>query len=151
MAVLPERHDEGISNSVIKAFLAGMTEMIMTASGKGISSNHAFSARTDLNPAYKTLCYQQHPPEESPHPQEGSLPVSRPVMIAEAQPTPAFTEMAPESQFFAQAPHSMQRSLSVIAARLSFMTKTPRGQTSTHLRQPVHFSGAKRSVVTSAR
>jgi hypothetical protein len=78
--------------------------------------------------------------DESLHPHVGSLPVSMPVMMAEAQPTPAFTVRAPKSQFFMQAPHSMHRSRSVIDARLSFMTNTPRGQTSTHLPQPAHFS-----------
>jgi hypothetical protein len=48
--------------------------------------------------------------------------------------------IAPNSQFMAQAPHSMHRSLSVIAARLSRISKTICGQTSTHLPQPVHLS-----------
>jgi hypothetical protein len=65
-----------------------------------------------------------------------------PVMIAEAQPTPESTVMAPKSQFLAQAPHSMHRSLSVTTARLSCIMKTPCGQTSTHLPHPAHFSEA---------
>jgi hypothetical protein len=64
------------------------------------------------------------------------------LMIAAAQPTPELTLIAPKSQFFAQAPHSMHRSLSVTAARLSCISNTPRGQTSTHLPHPEHFSEA---------
>jgi hypothetical protein len=37
-------------------------------------------------------------------------------MIPEAQPTPASTVMAVTGQFRAQAPHSMQASVSMIAA-----------------------------------
>ena len=54
-------------------------------------------------------------------------------------------------QLRAQAPHSMQRSLSVTAARLSCITKTPRGQTSAHRPQPAHLSGEYARVVTFAR
>jgi hypothetical protein len=70
------------------------------------------------------------------------------VMRAVAQPTPEFTAIAPNSQFMAHAPHSMQRSLSVTMARLSRISKTPCGQTSTHLPQPVHLSREYFSVVT---
>jgi len=83
---------------------------------------------------------QQLPAVVSLHPHVGSLPVSRPVMIAAAQPTPALTESAPKSQFLAQAPHSMHRLLSVIVARLSRISNTPRGHTSTHLPHPTHLS-----------
>jgi hypothetical protein len=62
------------------------------------------------------------------------------LMMAAAQPTPESTVIAPNSQFRAQAPHSMHWSLSVIAARLSRISKTPCGQTSAHLPQPVHLS-----------
>jgi len=62
------------------------------------------------------------------------------LMIADAQPTPALTVIAPNSQFMAQAPHSMHRSRSVRTARFSCMAKTPCGQTSTHLPHPAHFS-----------
>lgn len=85
----------------------------------------------------KSAADQQQP--ASPHPQDGSVPVSMPVMIAAAQPTPAFTESAPKSQFFAQAPHSMQRSRSVTTARFSRISNTPCGQTSTHRPHPAHF------------
>jgi len=84
--------------------------------------------------------YPQHPTEVSPQPQVGGPPVTMLLIMAAAQPTPAFTVMAPNSQFRAQAPHSMHRSLSVIAARLSRISKTRCGQTSTHLPQPVHLS-----------
>jgi hypothetical protein len=47
------------------------------------------------------------------------------LIIAAAQPTPEFTLIAPNSQFMTQAPHSMQRSLSVIEAFLLLMTNTP--------------------------
>jgi hypothetical protein len=59
--------------------------------------------------------FQQHllfPSVE--HPQVGSLFVSAPLIIALAQPTPALTVMAEKEQFLAQAPHSMQASLSWI-------------------------------------
>jgi hypothetical protein len=87
----------------------------------------------------------------SPQPQEGALPVSIPLMMAAAQPTPEFTLIALNSQFMAQAPHSMHRSLSVTTARLSFIEKTPCGQTSTQRPHPAHFSGKYCNVVTFAR
>jgi hypothetical protein len=83
--------------------------------------------------------------------QVGGPPVTMLLMMAAAQPTPALTVIAPNSQFMAQAPHSMQRSLSVIAARLSRISKTRCGQTSTHLPQPLHLSREYWSVVTFAR
>jgi hypothetical protein len=45
-------------------------------------------------------------------------------MIPAAQPTPDFTVIAPGSQFFAQAPHSMQRSLWRITAFLFSISNT---------------------------
>ena len=76
--------------------------------------------------------YPQHPAVVSPHPQEGSVPVSMPLMMAAAQPTPEFTVIAPNSQFKAQAPHSMRRSRSVRAARrtrpLSLFPSPSRGE-----------------------
>jgi hypothetical protein len=87
----------------------------------------------------------------SPQPQDGGPPVTMLLIIAAAQPTPASTEIAPNSQFKAQAPHSMHRSLSVIAARLSRISKTLCGQTSAHLPQPVHLSREYCNVVTLAR
>jgi len=51
-------------------------------------------------------------------------------MIAAAQPTPALTFIAFAGQFIAQAPHSMQESLSTISALPLSMTNTPCGQTS---------------------
>jgi hypothetical protein len=68
-------------------------------------------------------------------------------MIAEAQPTPLLTRMAPKAQLPAQAPHSMQRSLSVSRARAAgpgspLISKMPWGHTSAHLPQPVHFEGS---------
>jgi hypothetical protein len=102
-------------------------------------------------PRKKTVDYPQHPAAVLSQPQDGGPPVTMLLMSAVAQPTPEFTEMAPNSQFMAQAPHSMQRSLSVTAARLSRITNTPCGQTSTHLPQPAHLSGAYCRVVTFAR
>jgi hypothetical protein len=84
--------------------------------------------------------YPQHPVEVSLQSHVGGPPVTILLISAAAQPTPAFTVIAPNSQFIAQAPHSMHWSLSVIAARLSRISKTICGQTSTHLPQPVHFS-----------
>jgi hypothetical protein len=68
--------------------------------------------------------FQQHPssPEQL---QLGSVPVSRPMITAAAHPTPASTVMAVAGQFFAHAPHSIQLSLSSIAAFFSFTLKTP--------------------------
>lgn len=91
--------------------------------------------------------FQQHSPsfEQS---QLGSLPVSQPVITAAAHPTPELTVMAFAGQFFAQAPHSIQRSLYSIFACLSLIMKTLWGQTSVHLLQPIHFSVDRRSVTT---
>ena len=44
--------------------------------------------------------------------QAGFDPEIQLAMIAVAHPTPGFTEMASSGQLMAQAPHSMQRSLS---------------------------------------
>jgi hypothetical protein len=99
----------------------------------------------------KIGAYPQHPAAVLSQPQDGGPPVTMLLMSAAAQPTPEFTERAPNSQFMAQAPHSMQRSLSVTAARLPRITNTPCGQTSTHLPQPAHLSGAYCRVVTFAR
>ncbi len=57
--------------------------------------------------------------------QEGGPPLIRLLMIAAAHPTPVFTVIAPNSQFRAQAPHSMHRSRSVTVARLSCISNTP--------------------------
>ena len=45
-------------------------------------------------------------------------------MTAVAHPTPDFTVMAPEAQFLAHAPHSMQASRSTIKALPSPRTST---------------------------
>jgi hypothetical protein len=95
--------------------------------------------------------YPQHPPALSPQSQEGAPPVSMPLMMAAAQPTPGFTVIALNSQFMVHAPHSMQRSPSVTAALLSRITKTPRGQTSTHRPHPAHLSDEYFKEVTFAR
>jgi hypothetical protein len=80
----------------------------------------------------------QHP--LSPH-VTSLLPVRAALIMAWAQPTPASTVMAPSGQFLAHAPHSMQFSGLWIDARRSCMEKTPCGQTSVHLSQPIHLSG----------
>jgi hypothetical protein len=74
-----------------------------------------------------------------------------PLIIAVAHPTPAFRLIAPKTQFWAHAPHSIHKSLSVTKALFPFMAKTPCGQTSMHLPQPVHFSEKNWSVVTLAK
>jgi hypothetical protein len=100
--------------------------------GQSSMKRHSCFSTTFLN--------QQHPPDASLHPHVGSPPEIMLLMIAAAHPTPAFTLMAPNSQFNAQAPHSMQRSRSTTAAFLPLISKTPRGQTSTHLPHPAHAS-----------
>jgi hypothetical protein len=95
--------------------------------------------------------YPQHPLALSPQSQEGAPPVIIPLMMAAAQPTPEFTVIAPNSQFMAQAPHSMHKSLFVTAALLSRITKTPCGQTSAHRPHPPHLSCKYDNVVTFAR
>jgi hypothetical protein len=95
----------------------------------------------------------QHPPalDEAPpvpaQPQVGSVPLSAPVMMADAHPTPLLTRMAAKAQLPAQAPHSMHRSLSVSRARAAgpgcpSITNTAWGHTSAHLPQPLHFEGS---------
>jgi hypothetical protein len=101
--------------------------------------------QSGLQPEYYP---QQLPSLQS---QEGGPPVIMLLMMAAAQPTPEFTEIAPKSQFKVQAPHSMHRSRSVIAARLSCILKTPCGQTSTQRPHPAHFSELYLSVVTFER
>jgi hypothetical protein len=115
------------------------------------SSNDNFRRREHEKLQQLDLFYPQHAPEVSPQPQDGGPPVTMLLMRAAAHPTPASTEIAPNSQFKAQAPHSMHRSLSVIAARLSRISKTLCGQTSVHLPQPVHLSREYCKVVTLAR
>ncbi len=67
---------------------------------------------------------------------------------AEAQPTPARTEIAPKAQLRAQAPHSMHRSRPVTAAVRPYISKTPWGQTAAHKPQPAHLRGSYFRVVT---
>jgi len=73
-------------------------------------------------------------------PQVGSLPVIQPYIIADAQPTPALTVIAFAGQFFAQAPHSIHKSLSVICTFFATISNTPCGQTSAQRPQPTHLS-----------
>jgi hypothetical protein len=93
--------------------------------------------------------YQQDPPESQSH--VGSVPRMIPLMIPAAQPTPDFTVIAPSGQFFAQAPHSMQKSLRRITARLFSISKTACGHTIMHIRQPLHFSLSRASVTTPGK
>jgi hypothetical protein len=69
-----------------------------------------------------------------------------PPMIAAAQPTPAFTVIAPEAQLRAQAPHSMQASRSMMVDFPPLISKTACGQTSMHCLQPLHLPGSSASV-----
>jgi hypothetical protein len=85
-----------------------------------------------------------------PQSQLGSVPVSQPLMIAAAQPTPGVNVIAPEAQLVAQAPHSMQAPRSTIWARLSAIRKTPCGQTIVQAWQPVHFCASSLRVTTSS-
>lgn len=50
------------------------------------------------------------------HSMTASLPLIHVWIMYEAQPTPGVTFMAAAGQFVAQAPHSMQASLSAMAA-----------------------------------
>ena len=96
--------------------------------------------------------YPQHAVlPSSEHPQVGSLPVTQLIIIAAAQPVPALTSIADAGQFIAQAPHSMQKSLSQIRALLSLISKTPCGHTSPQRPQPSHFSASKVRVVTFSK
>ena len=96
--------------------------------------------------------YQQHAlPLSSEHPHVGSLPVNQPVIVAAAQPTPAFTSIASDGQFNAQAPHSIQESFSAIRALPLLISNTPCGQTSVQRLQPMHLAASKASVVTLFR
>lgn len=89
---------------------------------------------------------QQH--SELEQSQEGSLPASRPFMMAAAHPTPGVTEMAENAQFWEQAPHSMQLSRSMIFALPPESSKTLCGQTFTHIPQPTHCSELSFKVTT---
>lgn len=94
-------------------------------------------------------CQQQvDPPEPS---QVGPVPASRPASTPAAQPTPARTRIAPGSQFFTQAPHSMQAPRSATRARLFSMRNTACGQTRVHMPQPLQRVPSKSSVTTSSR
>jgi len=101
--------------------------------------------RTFFAPAHSQ---HEGPPEQS---QLGSVPVSAPMMIAAAHPTPDSTAMASAGQFLAQAPHSMQASRSTIRAFLSSTANTPCGHTVAHIPQPVHFVSSNFNVTTFGR
>ena len=90
--------------------------------------------------------YPQHPLSEHPH--VGSPPVNQPMIIAAAQPTPAFTLIAPAGQFNAHAPHSMHKSFPKIRALRPSISNTRCGHTSAHLPHPAHFSSANFNVAT---
>lgn len=89
--------------------------------------------------------------ELSEQPRHGSVPLRAPMMTPVAHPTPAFTDRASAGQFIAHAPHSMQASRSTILAFPFSTTKTPWGQTSSHMPQPVHFSASNSRVTTFRR
>jgi len=72
-------------------------------------------------------------------------------MMAAAHPTPGVTEMAENAQFFEQAPHSIQLSMSAIFTLPSTSWNTPWGQTLTHIPQPTHFLVSSFSVTTFFR
>jgi len=83
---------------------------------------------------------QQHASPLPVHPQSGGPPVRSEFSMAAAHPTPGRTLIAPNRQFNAQAPHSMQLSRSSGTAFPFCNTNTPRAHTSMHLPQPVHLS-----------
>jgi hypothetical protein len=91
----------------------------------------------------------EQPLPESEQPQVGSLPVSKPFMIAAAQPTPGFTLNAEKGQFSAHAPHSIQAFMSTISAFPSFTDNTRCGQTLVQTPQPVHFTESSFRVARS--
>jgi hypothetical protein len=68
--------------------------------------------------------------------------------MADAQPTPDATVMAPDAQFLAQAPHSMHLSRFVMAAFFCSNTNTLWGQTIVHIAQPLHTVLSNLSVTT---
>jgi hypothetical protein len=67
-------------------------------------------------------------------------------MIAAAQPTPAFTEIALQEQLRAHAPHSMQAPRSTTCDLPSIVAKTACGHTSMHSPQPLHLFWSKTRV-----
>lgn len=68
--------------------------------------------------------------------------------MAYAQPVPGVTDIAPAGQLFAQAPHSIQRSLSQIMAFLFLILKILCGQTTSHIPQPTHLRASSFNVTT---
>lgn len=78
----------------------------------------------------------------------GSLLCRYPEMTAAAQPTPFFTVRAPAIQFSAQAPHSIQLSRLTTSAFLPTILKTLWGQTSIHIRHPVHLEASYSNEAT---
>jgi hypothetical protein len=94
--------------------------------------------------------YQQQLPL-SLQSQVGSVPLSNPLMIPAAQPTPDLTLMAPSGQFIAHAPHSMHKSLCMMDALLFLISKTACGQTKVHIRHPLHNSTLSSRVTTSGK
>jgi hypothetical protein len=104
-----------------------------------------------INASFTTadgLVLQQHDPCSSAHLHFGSVPVNKLLMKALAHPTPESTDKASAGQFKAHAPHSMQASRSPIAALLSLIVKTERGQTTSHMPQPMHFCVSSFRVTT---
>ena len=71
--------------------------------------------------------------------QEGSVFVRIPLIIAAAQPTPDLTVIAPNLQLRAQAPHSIQSSISMILALPLLISNTAWGQTIAHKPHPVQI------------
>jgi len=69
--------------------------------------------------------------------------------MAQAQPTPLSTSIAPAGQLRMQAPHSMQASGLTSLAASSPAAKTPCGQTALHIPQLVQSSGWYWSVFTA--
>ncbi len=81
----------------------------------------------------------------------GSEFLSNPLIMPDAQPTPALTEMASPGQLSAQAPHSIQRSRPTICALSPRILNTARGHTTAHKPHPVHFDSVYCNVTTSGR
>lgn len=90
----------------------------------------------------------QHTDSPSPPQPQVSflLPVIAARIIASAHPTPLCTVIAPDGQFFMQAPHSMQDAGCAGVTTFSPGTKTPWGHTELHMPQLKQSFGLYTSV-----
>lgn len=89
--------------------------------------------------------------QSTPSQDAACLPLIQVRMIYSAHPTPGLTRMAAVGQFWAHAPHSIQPSRSRIAAFFPTLSKTPWGQTISHIPHPLHATVSSFSVDTPGR